>query len=84
MDAQMARDQHQMKMAEAGAKIQAQGAKGQLDTQSEFMKLRSERAKAGLDLQHTALKGAVDLRHAQQMHDLKMREAARRPNGGSQ
>jgi hypothetical protein len=84
MDAQMARDAHQMKMAEAGAKIQSQNVKGQLDTQSDFMKLRSERAKAGLDLQHTALKGALDLSHAQQLHDLKMREATKRPNGGSQ
>jgi hypothetical protein len=81
MDAQMAQDQHQMKQMELAAKVQAERVKGQIDASNEFMKLRSEQTRAHLDLQTTALKGALDLRHAQELHQQKMRQGAQ-PNGG--
>lgn len=85
MDAGMAAQQHQMKMAEGAAKVGAARDKGRLQMESDFLKLRSNQVKSLQDLQANALKHAQTLSQNEQQHRQRLqqqRAPAQKPNGG--
>lgn len=75
MDAQMAREQHQMKQAETATKIAGQQAVNRTNVMGDFMKLRSEQQRSTMGLQADAVKHAMDIRHAEEMQKVKLRAA---------
>jgi len=76
MDAQMATEQHQMKMTELGGKVQAQQAQSRIKLGEAFANLQSKQAQAAQDVRMNAVKGAQDMFHSEQAHQLKLRELA--------
>lgn len=95
MDAAMKSQEHQMKQAQAGAKVAGDQAKAHIAAQSDFWKLQSDResaqqnlqaeaAKNHMNLRAEAIKAALKMRQQEEMHRMKLRQAARAPtNGGS-
>jgi hypothetical protein len=83
MDAQMAGQEHQMKMQELGAKAQSERMKGTMDLRGEFARLEADRVKTAQSLGADVMKSSLQLRHAEEMHRQKMRHAAQAPKKGS-
>lgn len=85
MDQQMAREAHGMKMQGEAAKVQGEREKARIGAQNEFMRLQSGAMKAQQDLATQRIKGALDARHAEEVHRQKLRTmaATARNSGGA-
>lgn len=87
MDAAMAREDHQMKMVQEATKARAEQSKAVLGAQTEFMRLRSnavqaqqktraDAVQAVQKIHATAIQGALKVRQAEEMHQVKLKQAA--------
>ena len=75
MDAQMAGQQHQMKMQELSVKAQAEQGKSVMDLRGEFARLQAEKVKIAQSLSADVMKTSLNLRHTEELHQQKLRHA---------